>query len=412
MFQGPPLVPAKQPFLRSGDTDQRRMNFGGVMKSPLTAAAAAVLLFASAQLTAQVPKYVNFQSVLRDDSGNLVEDGFVDLTFKILDQDGDELYAEVQPGVQVVRSAINVMIGEGVTPGSTPSAPTGGIPIDTLDPNLGSHFLQIQFGPNLPSDPMELGSVPYAMYAERALSFVGEFPVNQIPDEITRDTELAAAIQAHSDEDIATAHPNGQFPISRLDTDIATQTELNSEASARSSADSSEASTRSSADSNLQGQINNLNSTVSNHASRLNTLEGNGKLCVISAYSSVIFDGDDENCRIHAFAVNFGSSGTALAGLASITHINDPGIYEKKDQIHVRAVQDNSPNKMIFIIAAARDNHPAVGGLAIGMVPYNQSCPASEAGTVGVTLISDKGVLADGLCEISGVDITAARSAL
>jgi len=249
---------------------------------------------------AQVPKYVNFQSVLRDDSGNLVEDGFVDLTFKILDQDGDELYAEIQPGVQVVRSAINVMIGEGVTPGSSPSAPTGGIPVDTLDPNQGSHFLQIQFGPNLPSDPMELGSVPYAMYAEKALGLAPNILAGDVPDVFVTEGELAAAIQAHEND--TTAHPASSITVAgpftsitgstveqvlqSIDSDIST---INSTISninnipgilndgkiastiARdsevSSAVSTEASTRASGDSALQTQIN-------DHETRITTLEG------------------------------------------------------------------------------------------------------------------------------------------
>lgn len=66
------------------------------------------------------------------------------------------------------------MIGEGIVPGSSPSAPTGGVPLAALDPASGTKRLQIQFGSNLPSEPMELTSVPYAMYAEKALG-LGKF---------------------------------------------------------------------------------------------------------------------------------------------------------------------------------------------------------------------------------------------
>lgn len=166
---------------------------------------AALTVLLPALAAAQVPKYVNFQSVLRDDGGNLVEDGFVDLTFKILDQDGDELYAEVQPGVQVVRSAINVMIGEGIVPGSSPAAPTGGIPLNALDPANGNHFLQIQFGPNLPSDPMELGSVPYAMYAETALKIDLNISAGELPPILVTEDELAAAITSAEVDDLTIA---------------------------------------------------------------------------------------------------------------------------------------------------------------------------------------------------------------
>ncbi len=43
-----------------------------------------------------VPHFVNFQSVLRDDNGNLVTANSIDLEFEILDQDGDQLYYEQQ----------------------------------------------------------------------------------------------------------------------------------------------------------------------------------------------------------------------------------------------------------------------------------------------------------------------------
>jgi hypothetical protein len=273
---------------------------GGLMIRRIALRFAAVAIFLPAMAAAQVPKYFNFQSVLRDDSGNLIEDGFMDLTFKILDQDGDELYAEVQPGVQVVRSAINVMLGEGVVPGSSPSAPTGGLPSAALDPNQGAHFLQVQFGSNLPSDPMELGSVPYAMYAEMALGLAPNILSGDVPDVFVTEDELAAAIQAHEND--TTAHPASSITVAgpftsiagsnveqvfqSIDSDISN---INSAISninnipgilndakvastiARdsevSSAVNAEASARSSADSALQTQIN-------DHETRITTLEG------------------------------------------------------------------------------------------------------------------------------------------
>lgn len=153
-----------------------------------------VLIPLSVYAASEVPPYINFQSVLRDDGGNVITDNFLDIEIKILDQDGDQLYYELQPGVQVVRGAINVMIGEGVVPGSSPSAPTGGVPPDDLDPSSGSKFLQVQFGSNQPSEPMELGSVPYAVYAERALGLAPNILTADVPDVFVTEEELAAAI--------------------------------------------------------------------------------------------------------------------------------------------------------------------------------------------------------------------------
>ena len=261
--------------------------------------ALAVVALSSIVHATEVPPYMNFQSVLRDDSGNLTEDGFMDLQMKILDQDKDVVYEETQPGVQVLRSAINVMIGEGVVPGSSPSTPTGGIPASALDPEKGSHFLQVQFGSNLPSDPMELGSVPYAMYAERALGLAPTTLPENLPDYLVTQDELNAAIQIHEND--TTAHPassitvNGAFTTvtgstvqqvlqsidsiisninnipgilsnAKIESSIARDSEV-------SSAVSTEASARSSADAGLQSQINTLNTTVSSLASRITDLE-------------------------------------------------------------------------------------------------------------------------------------------
>jgi len=145
-----------------------------------------------------VPHYMNFQAVLRDDSGNLIPDGTIDLALKILDQDGKEIYSEVQPGVQVVRSSINVMVGEGVSPGSEPSVPTGGLPLTALDPASGDKKLQVQFGSNQPSDPMALGSVPYAVYAEKALGLDVSIKAADIPPIFVTQDELTAAINTET----------------------------------------------------------------------------------------------------------------------------------------------------------------------------------------------------------------------
>ncbi|QQR81667.1 MAG: hypothetical protein IPJ69_06060 [Deltaproteobacteria bacterium] len=113
-----------------------------------------------------VPHVINFQSVLRDDNGNLIPDGPIDLNFKILDNEGHQVYLESQPSVQVIRGAINVMIGDGIVSGTQST----GIPIQALDPTAGERFLQYQIGSNQPVDPISFGSLPYAVWSEKALS--------------------------------------------------------------------------------------------------------------------------------------------------------------------------------------------------------------------------------------------------
>ena len=130
-----------------------------------------VLSVRSAFADNSVPHTINFQSVLRDDGGNLIPDGTITLNFKILDVDGTQLYQETQTG-EVVRGAVNVMIGEGDIPGS--DAATGGIPMNALDPSHGEKFVQYQIGTNQPIDPISIGSIPYAMWAEKSFGVVNE----------------------------------------------------------------------------------------------------------------------------------------------------------------------------------------------------------------------------------------------
>ena len=93
-----------------------------------------ILLFAPQRLTAQttLPHVFNFHTTLRDDNGNLVESDFIDLEFQIVDGQGNILFSESQPGVQVVRSAVAVVVGE----------ESGGIPSGVFDPATGSKLLQ------------------------------------------------------------------------------------------------------------------------------------------------------------------------------------------------------------------------------------------------------------------------------
>ncbi len=224
----------------------------GVLLSPLLASAQTV-----------VPHLVNFQAVLRDDNGNLITDPTVDLEFKVLDQDGTQLYYEQQPGVSVVRSAVDVMIGEGIVPGSSPATPTGGVPLTALDPASGAKKLQVKIGNNQPSDPMDLNAVPYAMYAEKALGLVGNIDVSQLPSILTTDDELNTAIQKEV-TDRTTSETNLQNQINTANTNITTLTTgLANEVTARTNGDTtlqnaitSEANTRASADTTLQNNIN------------------------------------------------------------------------------------------------------------------------------------------------------------
>lgn len=119
-----------------------------------------------------IPRVINFQSVLRDDAGNLLPDTTTALEFRILDADGTQLYFETQAEVPVTRGAVNAMIGEGDFPGT--NTPTGGIPLNALDPTTGEKLLQYRIGNNESVDPIEFGLVPYAFWSEKSLSVVND----------------------------------------------------------------------------------------------------------------------------------------------------------------------------------------------------------------------------------------------
>lgn len=61
------------------------------------------LLFAAD--TPQLPRYLNFQSLLFNDNGSPVTETFIDLEFYISGQDGTDLYSERQQQVQVINGA-------------------------------------------------------------------------------------------------------------------------------------------------------------------------------------------------------------------------------------------------------------------------------------------------------------------
>ncbi|QQR81474.1 MAG: hypothetical protein IPJ69_04975 [Deltaproteobacteria bacterium] len=128
------------------------------------------LISMSAFADLNIPRVLNFQSVLRDDAGNLLPDTTTALEFRILDADGTQLYFETQAEVPVTRGAVNAMIGEGDIPGT--NTPTGGIPLNALDPTTGEKLLQYRIGNNESVDPIEFGLVPYAFWSEKSLGVV------------------------------------------------------------------------------------------------------------------------------------------------------------------------------------------------------------------------------------------------
>lgn len=116
-----------------------------------------------------VPHFLNYQSLLYDDGGNLLPDGQADVTFKVTDAAGSVLFEEHQT-VDVVRGAVSALVGNGLDSGG---APMGGIPASVLSPDSG-RYLEVTVDGYPPEAGLEIVSVPYSIYAEKALAVADE----------------------------------------------------------------------------------------------------------------------------------------------------------------------------------------------------------------------------------------------
>lgn len=116
-----------------------------------------------------VPHFLNYQSLLYDDGGNLLADGPANVTFKVKDAGGHVLFEETQT-LDVVRGAVSALVGNGLT---AAGAPTGGVPLSVMEPG-GERYLEVAVEGYPPEGQMEIVSVPYAVYAELALGAADE----------------------------------------------------------------------------------------------------------------------------------------------------------------------------------------------------------------------------------------------
>lgn len=104
----------------------------------------------------KVPHWINFQTVLSDPAGIPLADGFYDVTFRVLDLEGAELYREAQK-VESFQGVASVMVGAK----------------GNLDPELFKpgtpRFLGVEVLGQTGENILEIVSVPYSYFAEEAL---------------------------------------------------------------------------------------------------------------------------------------------------------------------------------------------------------------------------------------------------
>lgn len=112
-----------------------------------------------------VPQVMGYHSIIYDEGGNLIADGDIGVWFRILDPAGAVLYEERQT-VTALNGQVSALIGNGLT---AQGAPTGGVSLDALNPD-GEKYLEVEVEGMTKLSPMEFASVPYATYAQEALS--------------------------------------------------------------------------------------------------------------------------------------------------------------------------------------------------------------------------------------------------
>ncbi|MBI4125340.1 MAG: hypothetical protein HY609_00155 [Deltaproteobacteria bacterium] len=185
--------------------------------------------------TPQVPHLLNFQSVLTDAAGIPLPNGMYDVTFSIVDAEGQELYAETQT-LEAAQGVVSAMIGA-----------QGSLDLSQLDPQT-PRFLHVQVAGQGPARQMEIVTVPYSLYSQQAL---GAAP-RSIDGEAIRPGAITAE---HLAEDVLGDVRNnlfysqgGDLPTVLRDLDVAIQQRQVNLDSTRVQ---------------LQSQINTVNASVS-----------------------------------------------------------------------------------------------------------------------------------------------------
>lgn len=141
---------------------------------------------------AEVPNVMLFQSALSDDGGNPIADGPAHVLFRITDEAGAVLYEEHQE-LDVVRGQVSALVGNGLT---VDGAPTGGVSPEILDP-VSARYLTVELDGEEPFAPLEIASVPYALFANEALGAAeGAIDGEAIADGSIRFEDLSAELIA------------------------------------------------------------------------------------------------------------------------------------------------------------------------------------------------------------------------
>ncbi len=123
------------------------------------------------ECSAQVPQKMNYQAVIRNAAGSIVQNQGVGLRFTIYDGSptGAVVYRETNSGITNQFGLITVVVGGGTVVGGS---------FNGINWGSGSKFLQVEIDVTGGASYTDMGttqliSVPYALYAENSGSSVG-----------------------------------------------------------------------------------------------------------------------------------------------------------------------------------------------------------------------------------------------
>ncbi|MFH1830251.1 MAG: hypothetical protein ABH871_05695 [Pseudomonadota bacterium] len=247
---------------------------------------------------AQVPNVIGYHSVIFDEGGNPIADGEVNVWFRIIDAAGAVLYEETQ-SVTAVGGQVSALIGNGLT---SDSAPTGGVPIDALNPF--GRYLEVEVEGKSPLPAMELASVPYASFAQVALG-AGEGAIdgNAIKDKSISFDDLSDDIIDKMAQKLGGAGANSIVLKENLDT-------LYRSPSAAASIGVSRGLSFSGAN-DLQGVLRDLDRAIARREEKIETTDA-ALTAEVSARASAI--AQEASARANADATKVSKSGDTMDG--------------------------------------------------------------------------------------------------
>lgn len=113
-----------------------------------------------------VPHWMTYIGRLYDDGGNMLPNGPIDVTFRILDGNSNVVYAERQT-LDVRNGEITALVGNGDL--LTTNQPSPGLPFEVFLPNSGMQ-MEVEVAGFSKQGPYQLTTQPFSAYSQNAIS--------------------------------------------------------------------------------------------------------------------------------------------------------------------------------------------------------------------------------------------------